>query len=174
MIADSRELRDYFKDYSLAEAEQELVAACLDSEVALRIAITVLEVGDFRSPQARDLFKVFYTLAGWLDMGTYDPETNRERMLGWAVKGTGENRDPEAWAGFLEMLWCKWAVVPEYVITLCTLIAETNRLADKRLDAEKAWRERPLDGPASTPRPGAAQGGPRMRKGGAMSGGIQV
>jgi len=164
----------YFKDYRLVQAEEEAVAACIDNEAALRIALSILKVDDFRSEAADDLRMIFYAVAGWLANGTYDPQTNRDRLLGLAENHAGNNRDLPAWEGYLEMLWCPWATSAEYVTTLCTVITENNRLFDARMEAERAWRERPLRvEPVSPPSPAAPARGPTKKKGGFM-GGINV
>lgn len=162
----------YFKDYRLAQAEEEAVAAAIDSERAMRIALSILAVDDFRSEVGDDLRLIFYTAAGWLAKGTYNTRTNRDRLLGLAENHTGNNRDLPAWEGYLEMLWCPWACVPEYVTTLCTVITENNRLFDARLEADRAWQERPLRIESGPPSPAASAREPR-KKGGYM-GGIDV
>lgn len=134
----------YFKDYRLAQAEEEAVAAAIDNEQAMRIALSILKVDDFRSECADDLRMIFYACAGWLAKGTYDPQTNRDRLLGLAENHTGNNRDLPAWEGYLEMLWCPWATSAQYVTALCTAITETNRLFDARMEAELSWQNRIL------------------------------
>jgi len=162
----------YFKDYRLAQAEEEAVAAAVDNEQAMRICLSILKVDDFRSECADDLRMIFYACAGWLAKGNYDPKTNRDRLLGLAEGHTGNNRDLPAWEGYLEMLWCPWATSKQYVTALCTAITETNRLFDARLEAEREWRSRPLFAEPVPPSPAAPARAPRKK--GGFVGGIDV
>jgi hypothetical protein len=128
-----------FRAHSLVDAERELVAACIDHESALRIALDTLAVDDFRSHEAHELRQFFYVLAGWLAKGTYDGETNRDRLN----ELTGGD-----WAGWLEwggLLWCTYGVLPEYVQALCEAVTKSKSLMDGALEARRRWQyENPL------------------------------
>ena len=134
--------KSFFRDYTLAQAEAEVVAACIDNADALGVAADILHVDDFRSRDAYDLRRIFYTLIGWWGRGAYDPATNRDRLLS-LFQSRAEG------VGFLESLWCSWAVAPEYVATLCDVITEHNRLHDAVLTAHQALDTDPLAGPGA-------------------------
>ena len=128
--------------YTLRQAEEELVGACLDHESALRLALDLLPLDDFRG-SPHEIRDIFYALAGWLERGAYDSKTNRERLLplfGLSVKLNG--------AGYLGGLWCPWGMNRDYVSALCEAIARSNEAADAAVAAERHWRAVRLDGQA--------------------------
>ncbi|MDZ4250933.1 MAG: hypothetical protein U0990_12730 [Candidatus Nanopelagicales bacterium] len=123
-----------FAHLNLRQAEEELVGACIDHESALRIALASLPLEPFRSHVTHDLRRIFYTLAGWLERGAYNPATNRDRLK----QVVGDD--------YLESLFCGFGIVPEYVSALCDAINESNRLQDDALAAVHAWHwANPLD-----------------------------
>lgn len=129
-----------FKDLSLREAEEEIVAACIESSDALEVCLGVLPVDDFRSEVAADLRIIFYTLAGWYENGTYNPDENFNRLLSLSEASTNNNRDYEAWHGLLDMLFCPGTNVPGYVEELCRAVTHDKALADAAVAAASAWR----------------------------------
>lgn len=126
----------------LQAAEAELIAACIDHEAALRIALRILPLDDFRSPAGELHRRLFYVLAGWLADGSYSHETNRDRL---------QTYFPEV---DVEALWCSCGVVPGYVEAVAQAIVEHNRLADEALAAVRRWHDAdPLQKDASVPSP---------------------
>ncbi len=112
-----------FRSYTHAEAEAELVGACIDHEHALLTALRTLPLDDFRSEQTEELRRVFYVLAGWYSKGLWDRDTNRERLALYF---------DDYW---IDNLWCDWGVVPEYVSALCNAIKGSNDLLDEAVAA---------------------------------------
>lgn len=131
----------YFKDFTLRQAEEEIVGACIDHEHAMASSLRILSVDDFRSEVADDLRLIYYTLAGWYERGAYDPATNRERLLDLAEPHDGNNRDLPAWEGCLDQLWCPWGTSEEYVETLCHVVTRYKRLADDTIEAIRQWNQ---------------------------------
>ena len=129
-----------FLDLTLQDAEEELVGACIENQGALEMTLELLPLEPFRSPVAHELRRVFYVLAGWLALGAFDRETNRERL---------QRLMPDL-AGYLDDTWagggldCLCGAVPEYVEGLCLAIIEHNRRYDARLAAALAYQEGPL------------------------------
>ena len=126
----------WFWPYSLRQAEEELLGACLDHESALDLALELLPLDDFRTQD--DLRRIFYVLVGWRERGVYDPGTNRARLTGLFTEGEGE--------GTLESLWCPWGMNRDYVTALCQAITQSNKALDLAVAAEKHWREVRLTG----------------------------
>lgn len=151
-----------FHDLSLRDAEAELVGACIDHEMALRIALILLPVDDFRSEAGYELRRVFYVLAGWLSKGIYDEETNRERLALYF---------PDLW---LESIWCPFGAVDEYIEALCRAVVRSNQLFDSAVAARGEWLfNNPLMSSAPVPPPAARPPGRPPQEGGS-SGGIKI
>lgn len=157
---------------SLQDAEETVVACCIDYEHAMRHALTVLPLRPFRSEVADDLDLIFYTLAGWLASGRYDGIENRENLMLLAEPDSGRNRDYRAWLGYLYWLQHPQAVFPDYARHLIDMLAKHYRLADAQLKAAREFRDLdPFGLGQATPQPVAPGREPR-RKGGQHMGGI--
>ena len=129
-----------FNDLTLREAEEEIVAACIESSDALEVALSILAVDDFRSEVAADLRIIFYTLASWYENGSFDPDENFNRLLLLSEAQAGNNRDYEVWHGYLDMLFCPGTNVTGYVEELCRAVTHDKALADTATTAALAWR----------------------------------
>src|SRR3990167_5766910 len=68
------------RDLTVYDAERWLVGACIDHEVALLVALDSLPLHPFRSHRAQELERLFYTVAGWFDIGKFDGMKNRDRL----------------------------------------------------------------------------------------------
>lgn len=151
-----------FKDYTLRDAEWEIVGACIEHEHALLTAMRYLPVDDFRSEIAEDLRRVFYVLVGMYTRHSYDPKTNRDRL---------ELCFPDL---DIDGMWCPFGTSERYVEELVQAVSESNRLADCAVEAARAWQDR-------NPLMRAGEGSPSLRaprreqhKRGGFVGGIDV
>ena len=124
------------RDLTLYDAERWLVGACIDHELALLVALDRLPLHPFRSHRAQELERLFYTVAGWFDLGKYDGMKNRGRLsLLFHECNLVE-----------EEAWCPWAVVPPFVEALCGALTKRIGLEADALAATKPWRdEYPLE-----------------------------
>ena len=124
------------RDLTLYDAERWLVGACIDHELALLVALDRLPLHPFRSHRAQDLERLFYTVAGWFNLGRFDGMKNRERLgLLFHECNLAE-----------EEVWCPWGVVPEFVEALCDALTKRMGLEAAALAATKRWRdEYPLE-----------------------------
>lgn len=162
-----------FPDLTLAQAEGQLVGACIDSGVALTMTEGLLPEEGFRSRAAHDLNLVFFALLGWRERRAYDPRTNRERLADlYLIAGPRASR--QEWEGFIDSLWCPWWLVDDYVLSLARAVADHAAILSATLDALKSWRSRPFTkdlGPASAPPATTSAVGP-FRRGG--TGGVSI
>lgn len=127
-------MNDYLAGMTRTEAEAELVDACIEHEDALRSAMRLLPVDCFSGYRTRD---VFYTLAGWLAKGTYNPETNRDR-LDLAFPG-------DDFQLFLDDLFCPFPSSEEYAGALVRAVAKAQRLqVEADAAVRRQWQENPF------------------------------
>ena len=119
------------RDLTLYDAERWLVGACIDHELALLVALDRLPLHPFRSHRAQELERLFYTVAGWFDLGKFDGMKNRER-LGLLFKECNLAE---------EEAWCPWGVVPEFVEALCDALTLTVELERTAIEANRQLHE---------------------------------
>jgi hypothetical protein len=130
-----------FRHLQLYDAEAQLVGACIRREAALRLCLETLPENAFRSESGADFRMIFLALAGWLDRGTYNPETNEKRLTaGMAAIHAGDPAydDPRWWQAFLDDLWTPWTASGVYFTGLLDAVISYYRLQDaetKALDA---------------------------------------
>lgn len=116
-----------FRDLDYGAAEGQLTGAAVRHSWALQRCLERLPYQPFRSVDALELHRLFYTVAGWYGRGAYDEALNEERLA--AAFG---------YAAWLDDMWVPWTAIPEYVDRLIDALLEAYRLEDAQLAAIEA------------------------------------
>ena len=127
-----------FKDLTLRQVEEELVAAAIDHEHALIELYGARRLQAFRSEHAYELNQITNVLFAWHDRGLYNPARNRARL--------DKHFDP----GFIDALWCPAGIVLPYVVALCAALVRSNELFDEAVSARIRWQDEDPIGPSVT------------------------
>lgn len=139
-----------FKDLTLLQAEEALVAGALDHEHMMIEALR-LPWRFFRSESGADLERIFYILAAWYRLGTYDGMTNRDR-LGKMLCARSEV-DIAYWVE--ETLFDGATAVKAYCVALVDALLATYEVQDAEVAATRARLDAPIGdvGRWSPPKP---------------------
>lgn len=124
-----------FRDLSLREAEESLVAACLDHEHAIVTAARELGVHPFRSEATFDLDRYYVTLLNAYISGSYDEHGNRDALA--------QLYPDEAWR-VTDGLFDGNTAVAAYVDDLVAALRETYAAQERAVAAARALYETPI------------------------------
>lgn len=126
-----------FTHLSLREAEDQLAGACVRHPYAVEFCIDTLPDDAFRN--SRENRAIVYLLLHWWEDGTYDRETNEDRLSEVLSRIDPLKRDDWWWRDYLDALWTPWVAVPLYAHGLTEAVAEAYRLKDAALSSTKRW-----------------------------------